>query len=132
MRPRKGVLLDTHVVLWALRDSDLLGARLRRVLNSDVPLFFSAISSAEISIKVQLGLLATPPGLGDALSDLGLRELPFDTKSGEAMTRFPGLVHHDPFDRMLVAQAAAHDMTLETGDRQLLSLGLPHINDATA
>lgn len=130
MRPLQGVLLDTHVILWTVGGSASLSARLRRVLESDAPLYFSAISSAEISIKTQLGLLDTPPDLSEQLVGLGLRELPFTTDSAAAMTRFSGLIHHDPFDHMLVAQAATHGLTFETADRKLLALGLPHINDA--
>lgn len=132
MRPLQGVLLDTHVVLWTMRDAVSLSARLRRVLESDAPLYFSAVSSAEISIKIQLGLLATPPDLSAQLVGLGMRELPFDAESAVAMMRFPGLSHHDPFDHMLVAQAATHRLSFETADRKLLAPGLPHINDARA
>jgi PIN domain nuclease of toxin-antitoxin system len=132
MRPLQGVLLDTHIALWTLYGSQRVGARLRRVLDSETPLFFSAASSAEIALKTQRGLLATPPNLRETLADLGVRELPFDADSADAMARFPGLIHHDPFDHMLVAQAAANRLSFETADRRLLALGLPHIKDARA
>ena len=48
------------------------------------------------------------------------------------MLRFPALVRHDPFDRMILAQAEAERMTLLTADRTLLVLGQTWIVDARA
>jgi PIN domain nuclease of toxin-antitoxin system len=132
MRPQRGVLLDTHVLLWALIDSPLLSKRVRRVLQSEVPLYFSSLSIAETVIKTQIGRLHTPPNLTEHLLGLGMRELSFDAASAEGISRFPGLARHDPFDQMLVAQAATHKLILETADRKLLTLGLPTIRDATS
>jgi PIN domain nuclease of toxin-antitoxin system len=49
----------------------------------------------------------------------------------DAMRTFPELVRHDPFDRLLVAQAYASDMDFLTADRALLNLGHDFIVDAT-
>jgi PIN domain nuclease of toxin-antitoxin system len=129
------VLLDTHVILWMLSDSERLGARLRRVINrvdSDRSTYFSAISLVELAIKGQRNTIPQLPNILETLTYEGLRELPVDAASAQAIQRFAALESHDPFDRILVAQAITHDLTLETGDRKLLALGLPHINDARA
>ena len=51
MRPPKGTLLDTHVLLWTLAGSSELGSRFRNLLGSHGPVFFSAISLVELAIK---------------------------------------------------------------------------------
>ena len=132
MRPPKGVLLDTHVLVWLVRGVQDVSQRVRNLVESDRPTFFSAISFVELAIKAQRNTLPQLPGLAELFTAEGLRELPVDAASAQAIGRFPGLANHDPFDRILVAQAATHNLTLETADRKLLALGLPHINDARA
>lgn len=132
MRPQRGVLLDTHVLLWVLDGAREISQRLVALLNSERPVYFSAVSMVEVAIKAQRGTLPELGNLAPPLREAGFRELPLDSASAEAMTRFPGLAGHDPFDRMLVGQAAAHTLDFETADRKLLALGLPHINDAEA
>lgn len=130
MRPRRGVLLDTHVLLWSLAGSSYIGKRLQSILDSETPVYFSAISIAEITIKVSRGKLAALPQLPERLRNQGLLELSLNADSAEGLSRFPALSDHDPFDRMLVAQAAHHALTLETADATVLSLGLDYVRDA--
>jgi PIN domain nuclease of toxin-antitoxin system len=66
----------------------------------------------------------------NVFSDAGLRELPFTSDHAVAMLRFPALVRHDPFDRMILAQASAERMTLLTADATLLALGERWVQDA--
>ena len=131
MRPRKGVLLDTNVLLWVLVDSDRVGKRLRSILMSDAPVFFSAVSIFEITIKSALGKFPAQDNMASTIATLGFRELPLDAQSAEQVSRFPALEGHDPFDRMLVAQATTHSIPLETADRRLLALDIPEVRDAT-
>ena len=130
MRPRRGVLLDTHVLLWSLAGSSHIGKRLQSILDSETPVYFSAVSIAEITIKVSRGKLAALPGLPERLRNHGLLELSLDAESAEAFARFSSLTEHDPFDRILVAQAAHHALTLETADDTLLLQELDHVKDA--
>lgn len=132
MRPPKGVLLDTNVLLWTLLDSARLGKRLRSTLSSDAPVYFSAVSLVEITIKIAKGKFPAQGNLGDTLRALGFRDLPLDAESATQVARFPALEGHDPFDRMLVAQATTHKLPLETADEKLLALGIPDIRDARA
>ena len=130
MRPKRGVLLDTHVLLWSLAGSSYIGKRLQSILDSETPVYFSAVSIAEITIKVSRGKLAALPGLPERLRNYGLLELSLDAESAEALARFSSLTEHDPFDRILVAQAAHHALTLETADDTLLLQELDHVKDA--
>ena len=130
VRPLQGVLLDTHVLLWILRGADNVGARLRRIIDKDAPLYFSTVSLVELAIKAQRGKIIPPPNLSQTLESLGFRELSLDSRAAEAISRFGALADHDPFDRMLVAQAASNSVVLETADDTLLALELPHVRDA--
>ena len=132
MRPPKGVLLDTHVLVWLVRGMPDLSQRVRNLVDSDRPTYFSAISFVELAIKAQRNTLPQLPDIAGKLTAGGLQELPVDADSAQAIGRFAGLANHDPFDRILVAQAATHNLTLETADQKLLALALPHINDARA
>jgi len=126
------VLLDTHVLFWALDGAREISQRLISLLNSERPMYFSAVSMVEVAIKARRGTLPEIPQFLPALLETGFRELPLDSASADALTRFSGLASHDPFDRMLVGQAAAHSLDFETADRKLLSLKLPFIRDAMA
>ncbi|WP_434618642.1 hypothetical protein [Arthrobacter sp. A5] len=53
-----------------------------------------------------------------------MEELEIAAADARAITGFPDLIGHDPFDRLLLAQAAANGMTFLTADRALPGLGL--------
>lgn len=129
MRPPKGTLLDTHVLLWTLAGSSELGSRFRNLLGSHGPVFFSAISLVELAIKASVKKLPQDQLTPQNLVSFGLRELPFDAGAAGHVNRFPALQHHDPFDRMLVAQAVHHSLFFETADKKLLDIGLRDLHD---
>jgi len=129
MRPDKGSLLDTHVLLWVLADAPFLGSRFRHRVNSSAPVYFSPLSLVEIAIKAQKGYLSSHDDLGLHLTRIGFRPLSLDTESAHAVTRFPGLEGHDPFDRMLVAQAAAHSLCFYTSDKKIAELDLGFVKN---
>ena len=126
------ILLDTNSLLWVLHGSTRLGTNARQRIDDAGSAHYSAISTAEISIKHLLARLPLPGGdlFPSVLNGAGLRELPFTSAHAAAMLRFPALVRHDPFDRMILAQAEAEGMTLLTADRTLLALGQTWIVDA--
>ena len=132
MRPHRGVLLDTHVLLWFLAGAPQVSARLIRVIDSGVAVFFSPLSIAEAALKARLGKIIAPPDLALRLHDLGFQELPLTSAPATAITRFPGLDHHDPFDRLLLAQALDSSLWFETADKAILALDLPEVRDAQA
>lgn len=75
--------------------------------------------------------LRAPDGLGGLLEAQGLRPLPLTSEHARAVEQFPELAGHDPFNRILVAQARSEGLTFLTADRRLLSLGYDWIDDAT-
>lgn len=126
------ILLDTNALVWLHRDSTALGDTARKTIGTSTITHFSAISVSELVIKNMLGRLALPGGdrFPAAFSDAGLRELPFTSAHATAMLRFPALTRHDPFDRMILAQADAERLTPLTSDSTLLALGETWIQDA--
>ncbi|WP_404429684.1 type II toxin-antitoxin system VapC family toxin [Microbacterium lacus] len=126
------ILLDTNALLWLYRDSADLGVEARvRIQNAD-GVYFSAATVMEITIKHMLGRLPLPGGeaFPGVFERSGLTELPFTSDHAAAMVGFPTLARHDPFDRMLLAQARSEALDLLTSDAVLLALGEPWIHDA--
>lgn len=77
-----------------------------------------------------IGKLKVSPRLTALITESGYIPLDYDFKAGDAITEFPELLRHDPFDRMLLAQAKAEGLHLMTADRTLLALSLDFIIDA--
>ncbi len=126
------MLLDTNAALWLYHDSDRLGVDSRRRIADADRVYFSAVTVLEITIKHMLGRLALPADgdLTGAFERSGLVELPFSARHAEALTSFPALAHHDPFDRMLLAQARTESVDLLTSDATLLALDERWVRDA--
>jgi PIN domain nuclease of toxin-antitoxin system len=115
-------LADTHILLWALADDARLPERHREILLSDAEVYFSAASVWEIAIKKALGKLRAPDQLAALLPDAGFGALDITAVHAEAAGALPPL-HADPFDRLLIAQAAAEKMALLTVDAQIARYG---------
>ena len=113
-------LLDTHVLLWWIRDDPKLRADTRRtVTDPDHDIVVSAASIWEAAIKRAVGKLRFETAvLLDTLRRGGLRVLPITAEHALAAGDLPRH-HDDPFDRMLVAQAMAEGLTLITRDARL-------------
>jgi PIN domain nuclease of toxin-antitoxin system len=90
----------------------------------------SSISIAELNMKAMLGSFIIPVDLSERFKDAGISIDAFELSSAQQIARFGALVNHDPFDRMILAQAAASGATLLTADARLLSLGLDFVLDA--
>ena len=112
-------LLDTHVFLWALAAPERLSNKAAAAIrNPDHAVFVSAVTSVEISIKRALGKLEAPDGLESEIAPRGFQHLPLTYAHGERLGKLPPH-HHDPFDRMLIAQALEESLTLITADAKL-------------
>jgi PIN domain nuclease of toxin-antitoxin system len=110
------LLLDTHVYLWWLEDPALLADPARvAVANPLNTVFVSAASIVEIGIKQGIGKLKLDAYPEDQLEACRFHELPFSIAHAAALRSLPP-IHKDPFDRMLVAQARAENLTLVTRD----------------
>jgi PIN domain nuclease of toxin-antitoxin system len=110
------LLLDAHTLLWWLADDPALGPGARRLIaDPSNEVLVSAATTWEISIKRTLGKLDAPAGIDEVLADEGFAEAPILAADGE---RAGSLAQHhrDPFDRMLVVQAARLDAAVVTRD----------------
>lgn len=118
------LLLDTHVLLWAAGSPDRLNKTSRNLItNQTNSLFFSAASLWELAIKRSLNrpdFRVDPEQLRRGLLDNGYREIAITGAHAIAVERLPPL-HKDPFDRILIAQAAIEQITLITSDAVLAS-----------
>ncbi|MFJ1592983.1 type II toxin-antitoxin system VapC family toxin [Kitasatospora albolonga] len=110
------LLLDTHVVLWWLGDSDELSDQVKGLLDTEPSVHLSAVSAWEIAIKQSLGKLDGPDDLAERVRDSQFTALPVTAGHGVRAGRLPAL-HRDPFDRILVAQAQTEGMTIVTRDQ---------------
>jgi PIN domain nuclease of toxin-antitoxin system len=112
------LLLDTHVALWGITADPTLGDELLDRLRHDPDIFLSPVTLWEITIKQAAGKLAGPPDLAERVRDMGFRELPVAYAHAIAAGRLP-VLHRDPFDRMLIAQAMVEGITLVTRDADI-------------
>lgn len=112
-------LLDTHILLWWLGNDKKLSKDLRSVISDpDNTLYVSSASVWEMAIKSQIGKLAIPDNLEETLAEHDFLPLGINFQHALLAGRLPAF-HHDPFDRMLVAQATLEKLTLLTDDKVL-------------
>jgi len=124
------ILLDTHVWLWSQEVPDEFGADARKtILEENNKLFVSSISALEIArlawgerltLKVQLRTW-----IAETLNWLKAETLPVTDEVAVTAYELPGEFHRDPADRILVATAVVHQLTLMTADSRIL--GYPHV-----
>ena len=119
------VLLDTQCWLWWFLSPDELNPRARETIASARdPLYLSAASSWEISIKTSLGKLRLPQPpkryVPARLAETGMSAMAVEHAHALRVAELPPL-HGDPFDRLLVAQAQIERMTLMTADPEIVA-----------
>ena len=111
------VLIDTHVLLWTLREPDRLRSSAKAVLAD--PAVVAVVSAGvvwEIAIKQGLGKLHAPEDLMAVLHSTDHKILPIQAADAWRLRDLPP--HHgDPFDRLLIAQAQAENLPILTHDR---------------
>jgi PIN domain nuclease of toxin-antitoxin system len=110
------LLIDTHVLLWALAQPDRISdPTRRRIEDPNNVVLVSAVSAWEIEIKRALGKLDAPGDLPEQMRRARFGELPMHVRHVQTLRALPAL-HRDPFDRMLIAQAMTDDLVLITND----------------
>ncbi|HEY6379289.1 MAG TPA: type II toxin-antitoxin system VapC family toxin [Candidatus Dormibacteraeota bacterium] len=118
------LLLDTHVLLWWLSDDrSLTRAARARIADPQTVVYVSAVTAWEIAIKQALGKLTAPDDLAQQVNDGGLSELAITITDGLLAGALPRH-HDDPFDRMLIAQAQRHGLTVVTRDPSFAPYGV--------
>lgn len=117
------ILADTVDFLWFCTGDSKLDAHRRRLIeDSENSVFLSAASAAEIAIKFSIEKLNLPEPPQTYIPKLRRRhhfaELPIYESASLLLATLP-LIHRDPFDRLLVCQALAHDLHLLSSDPQI-------------
>ena len=108
------LLLDTHTFLWWNGSPELLGQAARSAISDPGnTIFVSAASVWEIAIKQKRGKLRFSGSPVATITKYGFEPLPISPGHAEHAGDLP-LLHSDPFDRMLVAQAQLDSLTLVT------------------
>ena len=122
----KNYLLDTHILLWWLSDTDKLSPEVFEIISDNTnTIYISSASIWEIAIKEALGKLKIDAPLDKIIEENGFLELKVSARCANR-TKKLAKIHRDPFDRMLIAQALEEDLTLITVDRYILQY--PEIN----
>ena len=120
------ILVDTHILIWMLQDSPCLSRRARDVFEDpDTELYYSSVSIAEISIKHKVHPEEMPLTGDEAVElmpMLACTSLDFKARHAATLDVLP-LLHRDPFDRMLLAQAKAEGMLMLSHDRRFPQYG---------
>ena len=125
--PPQAVLLDTNALLWLVSTPERVSEEARDVLSAPgTEVMVSAASAWEIAIKTRLGRLDGEPLLSawsDIIADMTATDLPIDSGDAILAGRLPW-EHKDPFDRVIVAQAARRNLTIVTSDAHILRAAL--------
>ena len=120
------VLLDTHIMLWSMCGDPRLSSAARAVIEDENnELYFSSASLCEISLKRKIHPEQMPVCAREARKAFisnGYGELPFEAFHAEAMDNLP-MLHRDPFDRMILAQAKAEGMKVLSHDNRFPGYG---------
>ncbi len=124
-------LLDTHAFLWRVADSARLSGPARgAIADESNDIAVSAVSAWEIATKFRIGKLPGCDALAlDVASHIaghGFEELAIDVADAACAARLPGS-HRDPFDRMLAAQALAHNVPMVSVDSVFDGFGVPRL-----
>ena len=122
------LLLDTHAFLWWLAGAGYLSRSARSAIADEANVIFvSAATAWEISTKFRIGKL---PGVAPIAANLaatldaeGFVPLAISFGHGQAAGALPGPIH-DPFDRMLIAQAMLEGMALVTNEEGFSAYGV--------
>ena len=113
------ILLDTHILYWLLYDSKQLRKSTRKVLAGSEKIFVSSVTILEIAIKVRIRKMnADIDKVIREVERRNLHSLPVTFAHARRVAELD-LVHKDPFDRLLIAQAMTEGVHLLTADPQL-------------
>jgi PIN domain nuclease of toxin-antitoxin system len=121
-------LLDTHAFIWWVNDDPSLTHAAKSVISDSTnEIFFSAVSTWEMAIKIALGKLTLAMPLNSFVQDQILQYQFKPLLVGYEHTyrvQFLPQHHKDPFDRLLIAQALTEDLVILTVDPQFPQYGV--------
>jgi PIN domain nuclease of toxin-antitoxin system len=114
-------------LLWLVgAPESLVPAAREAIADPDREVVVSAVSAWEIAIKTRLGRLGGEPLLAawpDIMAAMTVTDLPIEAADAIMAGRLPWK-HRDPFDRMIVAQAARRGLIIATRDAHILNAAL--------
>ncbi len=119
------VLLDSHIVIWLAIDPGRVLRKIREQVLSAERRFVSSITYSEIALKHRKfpdQFPFTTIHLDQAMKSQRNAELPFTAAHARILPEIP-VLHKDPFDHMLLAQAVSQGLLFATMDRDLLPYG---------
>jgi len=112
----KHYLLDTHALLWACSEPTRLSERVRELItDSQTGVFVSMATVWELTIKQSIGKITLPESFFEEIWNNGYTRLPIENEHCHTYRKLP-LMHRDPFDRILIAQAQHESLTLISCD----------------
>jgi PIN domain nuclease of toxin-antitoxin system len=123
----KKYLLDTHIIIWLLRNSSELDKNVREDIEFFQNTYFASVESLrEILILQSLNKIELKDNLEKIIADLENRQisvLPIELKHIKELEKLPvykenNNQHNDPFDRMLISQAIAEKITIISADKK--------------
>lgn len=124
------MVIDTHVLIWAVQNDSRLGPTARRLIDEAAEaggLQVPAIIPWEVALLAQRGRLALGRDVGAWLQDVlrlpGIRLAPLEPAICVESVRLPGDLHRDPADRLIIATARHTGLPLMTADRAILGYG---------
>jgi PIN domain nuclease of toxin-antitoxin system len=125
------ILLDTCAFLWLTTDAPELSTKAKAVFqDTRNAVYLSSVSAWESIIKHQLGKLPLPDDAEDFIKQQCekhyIEYLPLTEKAVFQLMRLPNH-YRDPFDKMLICQAIAHDLTILTSDGMISQYPVPVI-----
>ena len=112
-------LIDTHVLLWALSDSNKLKKSIVELIEDENNVILVSIATLwELQIKESINKIKLPANFFGSLNQSGYEILPITIQHLETLKILP-MYHRDPFERMLIAQANTDKLKLITQDSDI-------------
>lgn len=122
-------LLDTHVFIWSLEENKKLKNSIKKILiDPENQIFVSVIAGIEISTKTRSGKLRLKTTIKEMFEISGFELLDVNFHhilAYDKLSLHPN--HKDPFDRILISQAKAENLTLITSDPKMWKYQVPVI-----
>ncbi len=120
------LLLDTHVLIWWHEGNPRLQQRTRALIGGAEKVYVSMVSAWEAAIKISQRKLQLRTDVSTQIDLNGFETLWVNFDHIKKIESMP-FYHHDPFDRMMVAQCLVDDLTMVTDDKLIMRYGVKNV-----